>query len=532
MILARGYRSLCIVAILLFLGGDIAHAGDFGEHKKIGDMAFRRLLKEEPNLVNTIREILACDTLSSIDLRIPLDRGLTFFPIESTYQGQLPLIELVLHGKQRIITYGDLTGLAGDHSVLPLNLLEAIGAKSGFTWSNSAIYPDLQKDALEHLQLQWESLNRGERGVNPLHADFASLAIEDKSHFHLPKKTLEQELSSIESVDQELIFEKLLYEPSAYRDDAVRHLFTKNVAAKYALLHVLARSLWRSALDADSLATRRDFLRMALVSSAFADHYLQDMFSGGHFFVDRHASDPLGLEARGRHDLFGRVGVQTTLAGSPVTLYGDGKLTEEQFEAAIQATMASMRNVFVLDGSEDDHERLWEALNASQQDVYTVLPALKLIPKPIVGKDFEDQQILGRSISGLTFGLGVSSPVKEVNSSITATLGLNYILEKPERSPYYEGLLSLGLHTFVNYQPREQLRNALKWSIIGVELLAWDKVYASVDPVTFNGRITRPVYSAGLQFKPLSWDLGIRLGLRRGVIEAVPFEIQFSLTHF
>lgn len=100
---------LCIVAM-----HSRALSGRYGEHKRIGDEAFYRVM---PSLTGEEKQFLMDALLS---------------PSSGNMDKTEPYYFLKLRGEDKEsikVTYGDLTGLSGDHAESPLELIEELNDK-------------------------------------------------------------------------------------------------------------------------------------------------------------------------------------------------------------------------------------------------------------------------------------------------------------------------------------------------------------------------------------------------------------------
>src|SRR6185295_10891482 len=88
-------------------------AGTFGEHKYIGDAAFKRFVQKHPEFADLLKLLLESEPLDLTSNLIPLKNSNPGqFCTRDQYLGQYP----ILIYDNKVVTYGDLTGLSGDHS--------------------------------------------------------------------------------------------------------------------------------------------------------------------------------------------------------------------------------------------------------------------------------------------------------------------------------------------------------------------------------------------------------------------------------
>jgi len=144
--------------------------------------------------------------------------------------------------------------------------------------------------------------------------------------------------------------------------------FNPKSSRSWAEYHEQAIGYALAAAAADGLATV-ERLQLAILESAFADHFLQDSFAAGHMGFNRTASS--AAASKSFHDSWNARGrVATDRAGHRWVTYGDGHLldaaNEEGKRHVVEAATLSVRGVltaFVLGvRAPDDEIAVWQLL--------------------------------------------------------------------------------------------------------------------------------------------------------------------------
>ena len=506
-----------LVASCLFVSPLVASSGDFGEHKLIGDRAMKQALTNSNYLVNLLTRF------------------------ERTRDGDLIILQL-RDGSP--ITYGDLCGLAGDHSPNPFDLTNSLDSGTSGQPPTGVIKD--QVDLVEmQLRAQWENIGQGGKGVNPFVPSFIQIADEDRSHFCVTASTYRQQLEWINRGMMKVFLESQFFakegEALALRTRwATIATFALPAPAKHVLMHQLAQRIMRVADETfaeddspETIAAAMNYVRMAFVANAFADHYLQDLFAGGHHMIDRLLADPHvhapadnpsafssipALETKGIHDYYNRKGVSTTVRTTTVTLYGDGLYTDEQLQLATIACSASLQS---LDSAHDTKDVLTEI------DNYTI-PAsgfaygLAYAPQPLIGNDYATQNTFGRSINGTWYSIGIGTNyngdvMHGFTSRFTVGLGFEALRAGKGDVGWHEGWLAVSPNASIDFGIEHQNSASTSYVALfplGIELQFTDMLIAGAsggailanEKVGLAGRI-----DAGLQFKLPTMKTGVRI---------------------
>ncbi|HEY4613768.1 MAG TPA: hypothetical protein VII11_12350, partial [Bacteroidota bacterium] len=157
-------RLLFFLAIAVLAGQPSVHAGKFGEHKKIGDEAFKKFV-ERYQLLQFLKDTL--------DVGVKGDDARLFA------------------GSTLGFTYGDLTGLSADHGVNPFNIYLDLASNRS----------KLSQTIRSHL----EAIERGELAAE----DWALTKIDwfyplnaliDQAHFYEFGKTMDEQLEKVDAM--------------------------------------------------------------------------------------------------------------------------------------------------------------------------------------------------------------------------------------------------------------------------------------------------------------------------------------------
>jgi hypothetical protein len=453
-------RSIHIAALLLTLSVH-ASAGVFGEHKKMGDQAFRRFLVTEPMARGMLDSILGCSSFSGANASlIPITTTTNSFLNVRDYDSLLMLFQKDGMG----ITYGDLTGMSGDHSVDGFALFDAFSTSWRYGANGIDLNSDLNENFFTNLRLHMQAINNGARAANPFDLSYILLAFEDQSHFHAIDQTVRRELEDIDPLLLRQVFEDMAVSVGSSRRDVVERLFHTNAAAKYAMLHTLglhmasiAGNLLRAYRDqgaadfAESKTAVASMLRLGLLMQAFGDHYLQDMFAAGHLVThNQHAFVLYGLDMKAIHDHYNRVGVDVVIpaTGRALHLLGDDFMGTSTIDAGVDAVHASLRefwNAFAsklttpepFDGSTWLQDHI-----VARAEPASYLAAFRYVPQPPVGEHRD---------STITFLYPRSGPY--------CGLGAGVQLQNNVASGWVEGFYGLGFPIVVpsDDSPREQI---------------------------------------------------------------------------
>lgn len=548
-------------------------AGDFGEHKLIGDSAFKLVCIQNKEFSNLLFLFLNSKPLREGSRFIPKweARPNRFYKNES-YIGQFP----ILIQDTIAFTYGDLTALSGDHSPDFLENYRLFTSDPSF--NSTGEFLSLFADLFYEYNDEMEDLRKGNRGFNPKFYEFIKLSIVDKSHFHLPATTQRKEIEDLSfdlyyAAYDNFMSEKIGKEYAAVNKEKMLIFFKANCTNKYTILHTMAKTFYIEVLgqvkkiqeclfeldnfnniQADDVGEQkkrivvlrrlenamqlgRKYLLLTLFTNAFSEHYLQDMFASGHFFTDRRAPDFFALEAKGVHDFFGRKGVSTKIDTIPIHLYGDGKYDSSQVAFAILANVCSIKDLLSISPDSDtlspmdDYRRLIES---SSKDLDIQFPALAKVPVNPVGSNYSNQrQYLGRSLSGSY--IGVSGIAGKDFSASSLSIGLNYLFLLPNSCTSIESEIGIGLNAFYeewNGRYTSDRKSESRALGVGMHVLLFDWLYLDGACTIYSSRGSFVRFEQSINIKPVKWNPEIRIGLVEYSEKITPYpQLCLTLVH-
>jgi len=353
-------RILSLVALIALLHPRDAVGGLFGEHKSIGDSAFARFLRDE-SIFRFFRDTLDMDISRST--------------------GDQKLFSSRFAEVDYYITYGDLTGLSGDHESNPLTLYNDLLSRG--TKVSRSLRANLQAIADNRKAASDVELT----GIDLC---YPFRAIIDKSHFYRLGQSFEQQLSSVNPAELTMLRGDL----ALLNQEVFEGLLESNAVAKYAALHSLALDVMNIAgiqmIDGTPYATRYalEYFELGLMLNAFGDHFLQDAYAGGHLAVDR--SSCKALDNKGTHDYYCRNGIEVTnTRGDRWKEYGDGfiEIGGMDFDLAVESNIRSLKELWAafLEGR-DGGPSFLDQLTAQSDVPRFVLSrfkAFELMPLPV-----------------------------------------------------------------------------------------------------------------------------------------------------
>lgn len=533
----------CVFFSLCCMQPAMVRAGLFGEHKYMGDVAFKNYLEKHPE----IRAMLTKDMQMAIfgeGIQYPAD--ITNPDVLYTrYKGQVAIFKHVPRvGPEYGISYGDLTGLSGDHGKDVMDIEKGLvlvssiykpGYDNGITKMNK-----LQQLVLSRLEGHHKSISEGGKGASASGIADIRLASEDLSHFyiadlpdlreHLRRGLTEDLLDTIKKSQGK--FYKLKGTMEKVYLDA-------NAVSKYAILHGLALYLAR---QSGIQASRSDpsalpLMKAAILYNAFADHFLQDAFAAGHLPVVRN-SDRSG-DNNGQHDYFNRTGIEVrNKKGETWTTYGDDFYEEVTYTHAIAANEVSIGEMFdeflkaKAKGIKAPLDVLTRITNKRKQPGHSALDqyycdtlldafgAYDLIPLP-VGPDFSNTHPFGNSRIGAYWGASIYGGAIAASATTagpqnamyggTLKLGAGYnVVKLTDRSDKtHESKCWVGVNANAGYFMSKNVQ--LATAGIGVESVLWDKCYLAINsgPVWENGCRLGVRPALGYELKKVKRDYGL-----------------------
>lgn len=476
-----------------------AHAGVFGEHKRIGDEGFSAFMYSgaDRGIVSFFRDTLG----------MCLDRR----------ANRIDVFSRRLVGIMKTpITYGDLTGLSADHGVNPVDVF------GGLLSANSKL--------ARSLNIHLDAINAGRNSADDLHLElidpaYMIKAIIDKSHFYrYGFATFERHLEQFRYADLVALNDDLY----TNLEDVFSSLRESNAIAKYALLHAFALQMAHNAgvLIGDTshpynLIDGVTAFETGLLFNAFADHFLQDAFSSGHLAVRR--SSWTFLDDKGRHDFYGRVGVPVTnLRGDRWTEYGDNNMDSVSLALAAHACRSSLDDFWsAYHGSRSGirSNGIMDTLGQSANDAPATArylaarfaPMFRWFPLPLQKEAGEPAIRFGNSRGGLIIGLAYAHNLRNERvprSLVAARIGLGYTIATEsnplQTSRETAAWAAISIMYLAGWQNGERTGEVLATG----DYLVYDMFFLSAGIGRREG-YTVWVPGIGMEFKPAQWDAGI-----------------------
>lgn len=325
-----------IISCFFFVTGVLicvshAHAFNYLEHRLIGNQALEQFYRLHVSRLHAERLGL-----------MPFSRGA---------QGNLLFDRLSTFVE---VSYGDLNGLAGDHSANPLELEEQLRTDNSHllrVWAAQ----------IEYDQLHYSGAPNGL--LIKLDPQYVNLAAVNLSHFYQYGKSLSGHFLGF---DVEAIPKMIDPRQSAA---AFNTLNKTNALRMYVTVHTAAIMLAEKAglhYRRGEIDLAKDFLYYAFLYEAFGAHFLQDSFSGGHLLVNRSVSASV-TNNKALHDFYCKHAPQVVnFRGESWRAFGDGYLNAHtatyrdvatlpaidypvytpETERIIQATAVSLGEVF------------------------------------------------------------------------------------------------------------------------------------------------------------------------------------------
>lgn len=275
--------------ILLIICIKQVSAYNYGEHELIGNAAMNLFYNQLHNEnTDKLSEYLPfqCDSISKTIIFSTLSKF------------QLP------------IGYGTINALSGDHSENPLHLEEQLLT--------------LNSDLLKVINAHNTYINQYYSGapngkLTKLDGHFATLALKNLSHFYEYGKGIKAHIRDFEVKN----IEKAL-SPSSV-NAVFKKLHGTNAISMYLTVHTTAIHLAELAgIEAKKGNTdAKKYLYYAFLYNGFADHFLEDAFSGGHLLVKRTLLAS-AVNNKSLHDFYCKYGTDVVnLKGEIWKAYGD-----------------------------------------------------------------------------------------------------------------------------------------------------------------------------------------------------------------
>lgn len=541
--MVRYTRTRCVQILILItvcLAPSKGNAGLFAEHKKIGDKAFKMFVQQN-DIHGFMRDSLKMSLFGPGQDMIPIPFRSPSYVRE--YEGGMLALFMKGNGAYGI-TYGDLTALAGDHAIDPVQLYQGLLDSAFFAYQildEKNLLGSLGLELFERLQGQHAALDRGEKEESNWQLNYLGLAFEDLSHFYYAGKSFEEQLADIDRSIIQTLRNYVSRLSEETRQDIVDRLFKANSVVKYALLHIIALELAKQAgqrINSERYhALSLRLLKRAFVFNAYADHYLQDSFAPGHTVVRR--SKWHALDNKGRHDYYNRNGLKAkNEQGEEWTGFGDHYYDEITYSHAIRANVVSLNEIWNQFLRARKHMQMREdgSFPTSIIDVVLSSPVNNLgkrlrdeittysyQPIPFTQEELNEKIRFANSRSGLVLGAYAGPNFRNGASgrSFGIKIGGGYVISKADSGDWHnESKLWLGfsLLDFSYSKVGEHSWNSYLVDLQGIfddrysiELGLGVHVKDGVRRATL-----KPIL--GYEFKPVTWSVAPSLKLHYSIV--------------
>ncbi|MFN0203706.1 MAG: hypothetical protein ACKVTZ_19420 [Bacteroidia bacterium] len=428
-------KKYILLLLILSFSKYTTFAHNYGEHELIGNHAMKLFFKQ-----------LQKDS-ASLSAYLPLhyNSQVQEYVFTDLSKFQLP------------IGYGTLNALSGDHSENPLQLEEQLST--------------LNSEMLKVVQLHNSYLNQyhsGAPNAKLAKADphFTKLALYNLSHFYEYGKGIKAHLNCfrIENVED-------LLNPSC-ATKAFKRLHSTNAINMYVTVHTAA--IYLAQLAGIHAKNRnpdaKKWLYYAFLYNAFADHFLEDAFSGGHLLVKRTLSSSI-VNNKSLHDFYCKYGTEVVnLKGEIWTAYGDDFYNQHHNEYITKENLMQIH----YPTQTEEAKRMIQAVFLSLEEVKNAflmskngVENLPNIDKKIPEKSREELSFFLSNYQALTLiPLPYNTRLKTI---MPDTLARNQAIKAANQKPY--------LRNYV----RSRIANSLVIGMTNSYLLKSDYLFTGTD---------------------------------------------------
>ncbi|HLP29369.1 MAG TPA: hypothetical protein VK147_12070 [Candidatus Didemnitutus sp.] len=512
------HRIALLLAFGILLAVQPILATDEHEHLLIGNAAFISVVTND----DQVRTLLASNDVSEI---IGIVDG--------------------MGGSDVLLTYGLVSQVLSSPNVDALALLRALQTAVLAQQRGGRIYVDVATLVLL-------------RSTTPSHVHARDL------HHHVtPAATYESQLYAITPLlaqqflptlrdrsEQQLTFSSNTDTLDWTLPDSLPRGLT--APAMYALFHARSRALLLHAMRLGVRTQRTQFVRLAVITSAIADHFLIDLFASDHHIADcQHAATSslhatatnTSLEQQGCEEFYRTVGISfrfVNASGSNI-LFGNGSFDTSQIARTQRAVAASLADVVTLLVPYHDFVDEFQRIVASQPmfpDSYA--RALLYAPQPLVSERYENARTLARSVRGpyIEVGGNVLTVGRTVGYCIDASAGIAYNLSSfglpRSRAAGYETVTAFVPCVMATYGFAREKWFALLRAGLAIQFFDALKIGLSAGPSftaasTSDSRIPVPVFiDANFLSKPLSYHVGLEFLLSVAVTQNAPYDLRLG----
>lgn len=510
-------RGILITTILALLA-HLAIAGTPPEHRRIGTEAFDQAVRKSPEL----RRQLAYYNIDTVILRIAQPNG-----------------------DDLILTYGDLCAVPSIRGRVMLETLRELQNGILASSSNRIVVSDTlqqQLRALRSYRGDDHPLETMDHRVRPTTSYAKQL--------HVIDLTLMREMLPVRiDADDRLAFSHRIDTADWTLPAMIPGYLT--APAVFALLDARAHGLrLYSELFADRDVAAR-YVRLFLVTAAFADHYFQDMFASDHHIRDcreAHESalllgiEDTSLEQEGCREYYRIKGIRFWFEryGDNAILFGDGHFTDDQVAKVLRGATALQREISS-ERTYDDHVADMHRVARRRPDsAMLYADAFRDAPITLNNDLYEQARFLRRSIWGpygqlslaaLTQGRSIGGLFE---ASVGTVLPLRFTPMPRAREAGYESSLALVPTLSAAIGVSRDRWFALVKGGVGVQIVDGLRVGVASGPYirheSFTGSGAHfPVFvDVTMLSKPLSFLVGLEFNLSVAVTQNSPYDLRLG----
>lgn len=405
------YLKNTITLCLVLFATTISFAYNYNEHQDIGNKAMTLYFNQNNSFENTIFGY--------------------YLPIRFDNQSQTYLFSQ-LSTYNFPIGYGAINGLSGDHVENPLLLEEQLLTK------NSTL---LKIIALHNLYINLGYSGAPDSKLTKLDNNYAFLALKNLSHFYEYGKGLQANIAAfdIQSIEN-------IINPSEI-GTSFKKLNGTNAINMYITLHTaaiyLAELAGVKAINNDPAAKK--YLYYSFLYNGFADHFLEDAFSGGHLLVNRSISASF-TNNKSIHDFYSKNGTEVVnLRGEYWKEYGDGYYNQYHKEYTKKDSLLNVN----YDAETTESKRIVEAVSLSLTELFEAFERgyqqgsnIQYIPKkiPSESKSMDEKCIFFTSnFKALhIIPLPYNTELKKI---MPDSLANNKVIKDINQTPYYRSFI-------------------------------------------------------------------------------------------
>lgn len=494
-------------------------AGTPPEHRRMGGAAFDQAVRKSPEL----RRQLAFYGIDSVVLRIAEPDG-----------------------SDLILTYGDLCAAPAIRNRLMLETLRELQNGILASMSNRISVSDTlrrQLRAIQSYRSDDHPLETMDHRVRPTTSYAKQL--------HVIDLTLMRSMLPLRiDVDERLAFSQHIDTADWTLPDMIPGYLT--APAVFALLDARAHGLrLYSELFSDRDVAAR-YVRLFLVTAAFADHYFQDMFASDHHIRDcreAHESSLLvgkedeSLEQEGCREYYRIKGIRFWFEryNDNAILYGDGHFTEDQIAKVLRSATALQREMSS-ERTYDDHVADMHRVARRRPDsAMQYSEAFRDAPIALTAELYEQARFLRRSIWG-PYGQLSAAPLTQgrsfggmLEASVGTVIPLRFSPLPRAREAGYESSLALVPTLSAGFGVSRDRWFALVRGGLGMQVVDGLRVGVSSGPYIRHESFT----GSGVQFpvfvdvtmlsKPLSFAAGLEFILSAAVTQNSPYDLRLGV---